>query len=129
MLLSSAAGFIVHIIVNHMDGLDDLDEVFTALSSPHRRRILDLLALQPASIQQLANRVGMSLTAIHRHIGVLESSGLVRRKKVGRTNFLALNRGTMRRVQDWVGQYRADWGTDDESLENYAATIDKETNA
>lgn len=114
--------------MNHSDGdvVDNLDAVFAALANPDRRRIVDMLALQPASIQQVARHIGMSLTAIHRHITLLEESALVRRKKSGRVNFLALNRATLRRVQDWAQQYHAYWGTDDESLENYAAAIERD---
>jgi DNA-binding transcriptional ArsR family regulator len=108
----------------NFEGTDDLDSVFTALANQHRRQILDLLALQPASIQQLARRIGISLTAIHRHIRVLEDASLIRRKKSGRVNFLALNRATMLRVQEWAQQYRAYWGTDDETLENYVRAIE-----
>jgi DNA-binding transcriptional ArsR family regulator len=101
----------------------DLDVIFSALANPHRRQVIDLLSLQPASIQQLAGRIGMSLTAITRHVAILEASGLVVRKKSGRTNFLALDRGTLRRFQEWALQYDTGWGTDDESLENYVAGI------
>jgi DNA-binding transcriptional ArsR family regulator len=107
--------------VNYQDA--GLDAVFSALANPHRRQVIDLLSLQPASIQQLADRVGMSLTAITRHIAVLEESGLVVRKKSGRTNFLALDRAAMRRFQQWAAQYDTAWGTDHESLENYVAGI------
>lgn len=117
---------IVHIIVNYKaDGADDLDPVFTALASRHRRQIVHLLALQPASIQQLARRLGISLTAIHRHINVLEDAALIRRKKVGRVNFLAINRATMLRVQEWAQQYHAYWGSDEETLENYVEAIER----
>ena len=78
-----------------------------------------------ASIQQLAQRIGVSLTAIHRHIRVLEDAKLIRRKKSGRVNFLAINRATMRGVQDWAQQYHAYWGTDEETLENYVAAIER----
>jgi DNA-binding transcriptional ArsR family regulator len=101
----------------------ELDAVFNALANPHRRAIIDLLSLQPASIRQLAERIGMSLTAMTRHISVLEESGLVVRKKSGRTNFLAFDRQTMRRFQAWAQQYETGWGTDDETLENYVAGI------
>lgn len=102
---------------------DRLDSIFSALANPYRRRVVDLLSLQPASIHQLAQRVGMSLTAITRHISVLERSGLVVRKKSGRTNFLALDRRTMQLFQEWAAQYDSSWGTDDETLENYVAGI------
>jgi DNA-binding transcriptional ArsR family regulator len=107
--------------VDHKGG--DLDAVFSALANPHRRQVIDLLSLQPASIQQLAHRIGMSSTAITRHINVLEGAELVVRKKSGRTNFLALNRATIQRFQNWAARYNAAWGTDDETLENYVAGI------
>ena len=112
--------------MNHtVGGGDDLDSVFTALANPHRRQIVHLLALQPASIQQLAQQLGISLTAIHRHIRVLEDAALVQRKKSGRVNFLAINRATMLRVQEWAQQYHAYWGSDQETLENYVAAIEQ----
>ena len=107
------------------EGVDDLDSVFAALASRQRRQIVDLLALQPASIQQLARRIGISLTAIHRHVRVLEDAALVRRKKSGRVNFLAINRATLLRVQEWAQQYHAYWGSDEETLENYVAAIEQ----
>ena len=112
--------------MNHtVEGAGDLDSVFTALASRHRRQIVHLLALQPASIQQLARRIGISLTAIHRHVKVLEDAALIRRKKSGRVNFLAINRATMLRVQEWAQQYHAYWGSDEETLENYVAAIER----
>ena len=125
-MTSRDAYSIVHTIVNYKSGdSDGLDPVFAALASRHRRQIVHLLALQPASIQQLARRIGISLTAIHRHVKVLEDAALVRRKKSGRVNFLAINRATMLRVQDWAQQYHAYWGSDEETLENYVAAIER----
>lgn len=116
--------------MNYSDSdADRLDGVFAALANPHRRQIVDLLALQPASIQQAARHIGMSLTAIHRHISVLEESGLVRRRKSGRVNFLALNRAALLSVQNWAQQYHTYWGTDEESLENYIAAFERDETA
>jgi len=92
----------------------DLDTVFAALSHRHRREIVDLLARQPASIQQLARQIGISLPAIHRHLAVLEEASLIQRRKSGRVNFLAIRRAGLHRVRDWALQYRSDWGTDEE---------------
>jgi DNA-binding transcriptional ArsR family regulator len=120
---------IVHNIVNHRSR--ELDAVFTALANGHRRQIVDLLALQPSSIQRLAHDVGMSLTAIHRHIRILEDAQLLRRKKSGRVNFLAINRVGLRRVQQWAERYHTHWGSDEESLENYVRAMeaaDREAN-
>ena len=47
------------------------------------------------------------------------------RKKSGRTNFLALNKATLKLLQDWLMQYHAYWGNQEETLENYVAGIER----
>ena len=69
---------------------------------------------------------GLSLPAIHKHIEILEKGGMVIRKKIGRTNFLALNRDSLRVLQDWLSQYHAYWGSNQETLENYAGYLGAE---
>jgi DNA-binding transcriptional ArsR family regulator len=98
---------------------DDLDRLFGALANRHRREMVHQLSLQPWAISRLAASRGLSLPAINKHVGVLEKAGLVRRRKLGRTTFLTLDRGSILAVQAWLGQYHAYWGTDKESLENY----------
>lgn len=101
------------------DDHDDLGSVFEALGNDHRREIIRLLALQPRSISDLAACRGLSLPAIHKHVRVLEEAGLVHRRKIGRTNYLAIQREPLRQLQEWTGQFQPWWGTDAESLENY----------
>jgi len=98
---------------------DDLDRIFAALANRHRREIVHLLGLQPHSISRLAGIRGLSLPAINRHVRVLEQAGMVRRRKLGRTTFLTLDRASIRSLQAWLGRYHAYWGTEKESLENY----------
>jgi DNA-binding transcriptional ArsR family regulator len=104
----------------------DLDNVFEALAHKHRREIIHMLSLQPCSISQLAAMRGLSLPAIHKHIEVLEKGGLIIRKKIGRTNFLALNREGLHGIQDWFTQYHTYWGSDQETLENYTEYLERE---
>jgi DNA-binding transcriptional ArsR family regulator len=108
------------------DTLDDLTRVFDALANEHRRELILLLALQPRSISQLARLRGLSLPAIHKHVQVLEDAAMVSRRKLGRTNFLALNREPLRRLQAWTAQFDPWWGTDEETLRNYAAYLSQE---
>jgi len=104
---------------------NDLDAVFEALANGHRRAIIYLLGLQPYAIHHLAQIRGLSLPAIHKHIRLLEHAGIVKRRKIGRTNFLTLNRSSLRTLQDWLGQYHAYWGTEEETLENYEAFLSR----
>jgi DNA-binding transcriptional ArsR family regulator len=101
----------------------DLDRLFGALANGHRREMVHMLGLQPHSISRLASARGLSLPAMNKHVRVLEDAGLVTRRKLGRTTFLALDRATMRELQAWLTQYHAYWGTDKETLENYEAYL------
>lgn len=107
--------------------MDSLSEVFQALAHEHRRQIVHALALRPHSISELADRRGLSLPAIHKHIRVLEDAALVRRRKSGRTTFLALQREPLRRLQAWVDQFHPEWGTDEESLTTYIDVLQTQT--
>jgi DNA-binding transcriptional ArsR family regulator len=97
----------------------NLDKVFEALASKHRREIIYALSIQPYSISRLAATRNLSLPAIHKHIKLLEKAGLISRKKIGQTNFLTLNRQSLRGSQNWLLQYNTHWGNDGETLENY----------
>jgi len=110
-----------------MSNEQDLDRPFAALANDHRRAIVSALGLQPRSISQLAELRSLSLPAIHKHIRVLESADLVVRRKVGRTNFLALNRGPLRGLAEWIGGFNPHWGTGMETLENYAQYLSTPT--
>ncbi len=113
--------------------MDELSEVFQALAHEHRRRIIQALALRPHSISELAELRGLSLPAIHKHIRVLEDAAMVRRHKLGRTTILALQRAPLQQLRAWVDQFHPEWGTDEESLANYAqhlrhaSTVPKES--
>jgi DNA-binding transcriptional ArsR family regulator len=100
-----------------------LDNAFSALGHAKRRGMINTLAFRPATVTQLADEFDLSLPAIHKHIRALEKANLIQRRKVGRTNFVALNRRSLKQAQGWINQYHTDWGNDKETLENYIAGL------
>ena len=98
----------------------DFNNVLEALANKHRREFIYSLSLQPYSISQLAAMQHLSLPAIHKHIKILENAGMIKRRKIGRTNFLTLNPKSLRGLQEWLTQFNTYWGTTDATLENYA---------
>jgi DNA-binding transcriptional ArsR family regulator len=100
-----------------------LESVLGALAHSKRRGIIHDLSLQPATVGQLATAHGLSLPAIHKHIRTLEEAGLIVRKKVGRTNFVALKSRSLELAQAWIMQYRTSWGSDEATLHNYIARM------
>ena len=81
---------------------EELDHVFEALANKHRREMIYVLSLEPCSISKLAFLRNLSLPAIHKHIDVLEKGGIVTRRKVGQTTFLALNRESLQGLEIWL---------------------------
>jgi DNA-binding transcriptional ArsR family regulator len=110
-----------------MTDSNQLDHIFEALDHPKRRGMIDTLGYRPSTISQLASEQQLSLPAMHKHVRILETAELIRRKKVGRTNFVALNRASLRLAQDWIMQYHTSWGNEEQTLENYIASLEHRT--
>ncbi|MFN0096082.1 MAG: ArsR/SmtB family transcription factor [Dehalococcoidia bacterium] len=60
---------------------DTLSRVFGALADPIRRDIIKRLADGDASVNELAARYAVTLQAVSKHLKVLESAGLVSRRR------------------------------------------------
>ena len=61
-----------------------VDRAFAALADPTRRAVLERLGAGSATISDLAEPFGMSLTGMRKHISLLEKAELVTTEKVGR---------------------------------------------
>jgi DNA-binding transcriptional ArsR family regulator len=84
----------------------DLDRAFAAIADPTRRAILDRLGHGPASISELAQPAGMSLTGLKKHVRILEEAGLVTTEKVGRTRVCNLGPRKLDDAREWIDAYR-----------------------
>jgi DNA-binding transcriptional ArsR family regulator len=84
-----------------------LDRVFQALADPGRRLMVERLSRSPASVSELGRPLDMSLAAVLQHVHVLESSGLIRSQKTGRTRTCSINPAALRSVEDWIADRRA----------------------
>ncbi len=87
----------------------NLDLTFQALADRTRRNIVERLVRGPASVSELAQPYAMSLPAIHQHLAMLESSGLVRSEKVGRVRTCRLSPDALSLAERWFDQRRAEW--------------------
>jgi DNA-binding transcriptional ArsR family regulator len=96
-----------------------IDRALGAISDPTRRQILDQLARGPASISQLAQPFGMSLTGMKKHVQILEDARLVVTEKVGRTRSCRLGPERLDEVFDWIGFYQKQWDRRLDGLETY----------
>jgi DNA-binding transcriptional ArsR family regulator len=104
--------------VNHMVQLM-LDRAFGALADPTRREILVRLGTGPASVSELAEPFGMTLTGFKKHIQVLEDARLVTTEKVGRVRTCRLGPDHLEDVVRWIDIYRSQWERRLAGLETY----------
>ena len=89
-----------------LNNVAELDRVFHALADPGRRLMLERLGQGPASVSELGKPLSMSLAAVVQHVQVLEASGLVRTRKVGRTRTCSLDPVTLRSAEQWMSERR-----------------------
>ena len=106
-------------MVNRMVQQDVLDRVFSSLADPTRRGILVRLGDGPATIGELAEPTGMSLTGMKKHVRVLEDAGLVVTEKVGRSRQCRLGAERLDDAMAWISFYQRLWARRLDGLDAY----------
>jgi DNA-binding transcriptional ArsR family regulator len=97
-----------------------LSQLFSALSDPTRRAILQRLAREgEATVGELARPFAMSLPAISKHIRVLEGAGLLERRVQGRVHRCRLQPRPLKDAVDWLVEYRQYWEAQLDALGRY----------
>jgi DNA-binding transcriptional ArsR family regulator len=99
-----------------------VDRTFAALADPTRRGILERLGRGSATITELAEPFGISLTGMKKHVRMLEEAELVVTEKVGRSRRCSLGPRRLEDVQEWVGMYRRML---DERLDRFGELLEK----
>jgi DNA-binding transcriptional ArsR family regulator len=96
-----------------------LDRTFSALSDPTRRHILERLGRGPATVGELAEPFGMSLTGLKMHVLILEQADLVSTEKVGRVRVCRLGAGRLDEATGWIEAHMRRWELRFDRLEGY----------
>src|SRR6476619_2954703 len=100
-----------------------VDEVFHALSSPTRRKVLELLSVGPATVSELAAPFDMQLPSFVQHLSVLEQSRLVRSKKRGRVRTYEIAPERFKVVDDWLTARRHLWEARLDRFDHYVTQL------
>jgi DNA-binding transcriptional ArsR family regulator len=95
------------------EGLSDpeADRVFQALADATRRDILARAIEREQSVSALARSYAMSLTAVQKHVAVLERAALVSKHRSGREQRVAANPETMRKAATLLAAFEQLWIT------------------
>jgi DNA-binding transcriptional ArsR family regulator len=85
------------------------DDVFSALSNPVRRRVLELLLDGPMTAGSIAEEFDLSRPAVSEHLRVLRLAGLVHEQPSGRERHYRLAAEPLRAVGAWLHPFERYW--------------------
>ena len=102
-----------------------LDRVFSALSDPVRRAILERLDGEDLLVSELAEPFAISLQAVSRHIQVLVKAGLVKQERTGRISWCRLDAGPIYQAAVWINRYSKYWQSQFDTLAAWVDQIER----
>jgi DNA-binding transcriptional ArsR family regulator len=88
---------------------DRLTDTFAALADPTRRAILGRLAEGEATVSELAEPFPISTQAVSQHLKVLESAGLITRRRTAQLRPSRLQAAPLGEAAGWLESYRRFW--------------------
>jgi DNA-binding transcriptional ArsR family regulator len=100
-----------------------LNTLFHALADTTRRGIVQQLGRGVASVSELASPFDMALPSFMKHIGVLESSGLIVSQKVGRVRTCKLMPEKLAAIEKWYDDQRSIWENRYKNLDDLLTTL------
>ena len=103
-------------MVNNIVEDQALDRAYAALADPTRRALLVALRSGEARISDLAEPFPMTFAGVSRHVGVLESAGLIERRVRGREHWLSLRPAGLELAERWLEEQTSFWAERAEAL-------------
>ena len=84
----------------------ELDNIFFSLSDATRRDVLGLLqSSDEMGVGEIAAHYRLTFAGIAKHIKVLETAGLVRKRRVGKQQLVSLRPDKAALARDYLNQY------------------------
>ena len=102
-----------------------IETIFSALSDPTRRAVVQALGKGPATVSQLASPFAMALPSFTQHLGVLERAGLIVSRREGRTRICSLNPRALGDAEAWLAENRREWEARMDRFEAHLAKAGK----
>jgi len=98
-------------------------DVFQAIADPIRRDIIELVAAEVLTVNDIANKFEISRPAISKHLKILNECGVIEFNKVGRERLCLIQAEKLVPAFLWIKQYNALWEDRIDNFENYINQI------
>tara|TARA_A100000171_G_scaffold40067_1_gene40100 strand:+ start:334 stop:669 length:336 start_codon:yes stop_codon:yes gene_type:complete len=106
---------------------NNLNSVFSALADPTRRAVIERLISGPAAVSELHAPHDMAMPSFLKHLGKLESAGIIRSKKIGRVRTVNIEAAPIAEAEDWLNRQRSIWEGRLDRLSALAENLEKES--
>ncbi len=102
-----------------------MENSFTALADPTRRRIVEMLSNGELSVGEITRHFTVSAPAISQHLKTLKAARLVRVRVDAQRRFYAIDPDGLAEIDAWLAQVRRFWNPRLDALERELATAAK----
>jgi len=82
---------------------------FNAIAEPRRRHILEFIAAEERSVNEIADALELGQPSVSKHLQVLLHVGLVTVRRDGRRTLYRTNAETLRTIHDWSRMFAQHW--------------------
>ncbi|MBI4836061.1 MAG: winged helix-turn-helix transcriptional regulator [Candidatus Abawacabacteria bacterium] len=100
----------------------NLDSIFSSLSDPTRRDILQRVADRELTVGEIAQPYQLSLAAVSKHLKVLEHSQLIVKRRKGKKQLVKLSPLALKNAAHYLQEYQALWENRLDSLAQFLNT-------
>ena len=98
-------------------------DAFNAVAEGSRRDLLDALGRGEATVNDLAERLGLSQPQVSRHLATLRAVRLVSVRAVGRHRWYRVNGPALQPVYEWVRGFESTWNARLDRLDEVLAEL------
>ena len=82
---------------------------FNAIAEPRRRHILEFIAAEERSVNEIAAALELGQPSVSKHLQVLRDVGLVSARREGQRTMYRMNPETLRTIHDWSSMFAQHW--------------------
>jgi len=86
-----------------------ISDPFNAIAERRRRHILEFIASEERSVNEIAQALELQQPSVSKHLQVLLNVNLVTVRRDGRRTLYRTNAETLRTIHDWSGMFAQHW--------------------
>ena len=103
-------------------------DVFQAIADPIRRDIIEILANEALTVNEIAEQFEISRPAVSKHLRILSECGLITINQIGRERYCQIKPRELVPAFLWIEKYRDLWEDRLDSFEHYLNNLQTKIN-